>query len=43
MKDNELCVVKDYKFDNPLITDADSIIENCFNDCEDLNMKVYLI
>ena len=35
MNENELNVVKDYKFDNPLLTDADSIIENCFNACSD--------
>ena len=33
MNENELYVVKKYKFDNPHITDVDSIIENCFNDC----------
>ena len=33
MKENELCVVKEYKFDNPLITDVDSEIDKCFRDC----------
>ena len=35
MDESELYVVKEYNFNNPLITDADSIIENCFNDCRD--------
>ena len=35
MNKNKLNVVREYKFDKPLITDADSIIENCFNDCRD--------
>ena len=35
MNENELYVVKENKFDNPPITDIDSIIENCFNDCRD--------
>ena len=29
MNENELYVVKEYKFDNPLITKIDSIIDNC--------------
>ena len=33
MNENELSVVKDYKFDNPLITEIDSIIDKCFRDC----------
>ena len=36
MNENELYVVKEFKFDNPLITDADLIIENCFNDFRDI-------
>ena len=35
MKENELYVVKEDKFDNPIVTDIDYIIENCFNDCSD--------
>ena len=35
MNENELYVVKEYIFDNPTFTEADSIIENCFNDCRD--------
>ena len=33
MNDNELYVVKEYKFDNPMITEIDSIIDKCFRDC----------
>ena len=33
MNENELYVVKQYKFDNPLITEIDSIIDECFRGC----------
>ena len=33
MNENELYVVKEYKFDKPLITQVDSIIHKCFKDC----------
>ena len=33
MNENELYVVKKYKFDNPIITEIDSIIDKCFRDC----------
>ena len=33
MNENQLYVVKEYKFDNPLITKIDSIIDNCYRDC----------
>ena len=33
MKENELYVVKEYKFDNPIITERDSLIDKCFRDC----------
>ena len=33
MNENELFVVKEYEFDNPLITKIDSIIHNCYRDC----------
>ena len=33
MNENELYVVKEYKFDNPLITDIDSKIDKFFRDC----------
>ena len=33
MDENQLTVVKEYKFDNPLITNIDSIIDNSIRDC----------
>ena len=33
MNENELYVVKEYKFDNPLFHKIDSIIDNCIRDC----------
>ena len=33
MNENKLYVVKEYRFDNPLITNIDSIIDACFRDC----------
>ena len=33
MNENELYVVKEYKFDNPLITKIDSKIDGCYRDC----------
>ena len=33
MNENELYVVKEYKFDNPLITKIDSIIDESIKDC----------
>ena len=33
MNGNELYVVKEYIFDNPLITKIDSIQDNCYRDC----------
>ena len=32
MNEHELYVVKQYKFDNPRITDIDSKIDKCFTD-----------
>ena len=32
MIENELYVVKEYKFDKSLITEIDSIIDKCFRD-----------
>ena len=34
MNENELYVVKEYKFDNLLISDIDSRIDKCFRDCQ---------
>ena len=33
MNENELYVVKEYKFDKPIITEIDSILDKCFIDC----------
>ena len=33
MNENELYVVKEYKFNNPLIHKIDSIIDGCYRDC----------
>ena len=33
MNENELYVVKEYKYKNPLITKIDSIIDSCYRDC----------
>ena len=34
MKESELYVVKEYKIDNPLITEKDSKVDKCFEDCQ---------
>ena len=34
MNENELYVVEKYKFDNPVITKTDSIIDSCYRDCQ---------
>ena len=33
MNGNGLYIVKEYNFDNPLITKIDSIKDNCYRDC----------
>ena len=33
MNENELYVVKEHKFDNPLITKTDSVLDSCYKDC----------
>ena len=48
MNENELYVVKEYKFDAPLFHKIDSIIVGCYRDCHSkyfthLNMFVYMI
>ena len=32
MNENELCVVKEYKFNNPVFHKIDSIIDGCYRD-----------
>ena len=36
MKENELNVVKEYKFDYSILTEIDSIIDKCFRDCHNI-------
>ena len=31
--ENQLTIVKEYKFDEPAVNKIDSIIDNCFRDC----------
>ena len=33
MNENQLTIVKEYEFDNPLIQKIDSIIDDCIRDC----------
>ena len=33
MNENDVYVVEEYKFDNPLFTEIDYIIDSCFTDC----------
>ena len=33
MNENELYVVREHKFDKPIITEIDYIIDKCFRDC----------
>ena len=33
MNENELYVVKEYKFNNPFITRIHSLIDGCYRDC----------
>ena len=33
MNENQLTIVKEYEFDNPLITKIDSLIDNSIRDC----------
>ena len=35
MNENQLTIVKDYEFDNPLIQRIDSLIDNSIRDCHD--------
>ena len=35
MNDNQLTIVKEYEFDNPLIQRVDSLIDNSIRDCYD--------
>ena len=33
MNKNQLTIVKEYKFDNPIVTEIDSLLHKCFRDC----------
>ena len=41
MNENELYVVKEYIFDNPLITKIDSIIDDCYGDCHNKSFHTF--
>ena len=41
MKENEIYLFKVYKFDNPLITEIDSIIDSCVEDCPNIGFHKF--
>ena len=41
MNEKELYVVKEYKFDKPLITEIDSIRDSCYRDCHHKNFHTF--
>ena len=41
MKENELYVVKEFEFDNPVITKTDSIINSCYRGCHNNNFHTF--
>ena len=41
MNENELYVVKEYEFDNPILKKIDSTIESCFTDCHNNYFHYY--
>ena len=41
MNENELYVVKEYKFNTPLITTLHSIIDGCYRDCHNKYFHTY--
>ena len=42
MNENQLYVVREYKFDNPLITNRDSNIDKCFRDCQKICFQNFM-
>ena len=42
MNENELDVVKEYKFDNPIFTEIDSILDNCLRDCHNSSFLYFI-
>ena len=41
MNKNEITIVKEYKFDNPLIHKIDSIIDNCYRHCHNKHFHTF--
>ena len=41
MNENEIYVVKKYKFENPLISNIDSIINKCWRDCHNKHFHTF--
>ena len=41
MNENELYIVKEYKFNNPLFHKIDSIIDGCYRDCHNKNFHTF--
>ena len=41
--ENEIYVIKEYNFDNQIITEIDSIIDKCFRDCLNKYFHTYKI
>ena len=42
MNESELYVVKEYKFDNPLITEIDSLKDSCSKDCHNIYFHKFI-
>ena len=42
MNENELYFVREYKIDNPLITQLHSIIDSCCSDCHKKNFHEFI-
>ena len=41
MEENQLTIVKEYEFDNPLIQNIDSIINKCYRYCHNKNFHTF--
>ena len=41
MNENELCSMKEYKVDSPLITEIYSIIDNFYKDCHNIYFQEF--
>ena len=42
MNESELYAVQEYKIDNLLITEMDSIIHSCFEDCHNIYFHIFI-